>query len=436
MVRLNQYLILDARKIESILDPELVQCTISSPPYADSKNYGKVDGQIGWGQSHEEYLRDLELVFQKCYFATRDDGCLWIVVNTVKRGGRVRLLPLEIMDALGNIGWIPQDIILWDKVKNLPYSRKGQLRDHFEYVLFLSKSKEFKYNLDRIRQIDSLGNWWTSYPERYHPLGKAPSNVWRIPIPTQGSWGNSAFRHLCLLPPRLVERMLLLTTDEEDVVFDPFAGSGMVLAQAAAMFRMFLGCDINEEYRAAFKSNVMPEVKSLWFSRQNELQSIDNDRRSFSTLVWSLRKLKFTKVLLQRLVEAFGRKKLVCGIMREEEEPEKNGFRLTVILKSGDTAEIREWILDTIKGRPFSRFELAPNLKLVLADESPPADFLQHDERFVYEEGRFFRPPSSYEKSNPDINWQGQFPPIISNTALSFETLSRRIRHSEMPVDG
>ena len=111
-----------------------------------------------------------------------------------------------------------------------------------------------------MRQPSDLEQWWVRYPERYNPRGKAPTNVWPIPIPVQGSWANTKVQHACPLPPDLVERMLLISTDKGDVVLDPFAGSGVVIAEAARIGRRSLGFELVGDHIDAFHDAVLPEI--------------------------------------------------------------------------------------------------------------------------------------------------------------------------------
>ena len=60
-----------------------IQTTITSPPYFDMKDYG-VEGQIGFGQKYEEYLNDLKSIFNHVFDYTKEDGTLWIIIDTFK----------------------------------------------------------------------------------------------------------------------------------------------------------------------------------------------------------------------------------------------------------------------------------------------------------------------------------------------------------------
>lgn len=93
-----------------------------------------------------------------------------------------------------------------------------------------------------------MKKWWIRYPERYNPKGKAPDEIWDYGIPIQGSWGNGYVKHFCPLPTDMIGNMIQLTSDEGDVILDPFAGTGSVLVQAAYMNRKYVGSELNREY--------------------------------------------------------------------------------------------------------------------------------------------------------------------------------------------
>jgi len=259
-------------------------------------------------------LGDLKNIFSYCSKIVKDTGSLWVIIDTFKQDGKMKLLPFDLVREIEN-EWALQDIIIWAKDKTLPWSSKGRLRNIFEYILFFTKtgSSKFKYHIDKIKSTSDLKKWWVKYPERYNPLGKTPSRLWEIPylegdiwkisIPAQGTWGNGWVRHSCPFPPQLVERILLLTTDENDVVLDPFAGSGSVLAQARVMKRKAIGFDINEDFKKMYEESVYPEIESLWKTRKKELQKNDTSQQLLEDTIKKLRKLKYPKDLLKKSIK-------------------------------------------------------------------------------------------------------------------------------------
>lgn len=288
----------DARTLTDIVPPESIDLVLTSPPYADLKDYGH-PGQIGFGQSYDTYLQDLKHIFADCHNVCKPSGSMWIVVDTFKRNGALVQLPFEVSQQASQAGWKLQDVIIWHKTKTLPWSHQGRFRRIFEYILFFSKSRRYKYYPERIREIDGLKEWWSRYPERYNPRGRNPHNIWYFPIPTQGSWGNGAVRHSNPFPPLLVERIVTLTTDPDDVIMDPFAGTGTVLAQAACMGRKYVGFETNRSFVETLFPKVSKEVERLWLQRESGLLEAERKRLEFESLVARMRKIKYAKQLLR-----------------------------------------------------------------------------------------------------------------------------------------
>jgi len=274
------------------------------------KSYG-YKNQIGYGQEYSEYLDDLKETFRKIFAVTKDTGSLWIIVDTFSRDGKLINLPGEISKRLINCKWNLVDVIIWKKDKTSPWPKKGRLRNIFEYVFFFAKTDAFKFYADRIRvaHLSELKEWWVRYPERYSPRGKLPTNVWEYPIPTQGSWGNKHLRHSNPLPPKLIKRILLLTTDKKDVVLDPFAGSGTVLAVADFMNRRWLGFEMNEKYCGMFKEHVLSEIKETLSTEEKREAELNVFRKKFEETIKNLRLVKYPKSLIREC----NRKKILDG---------------------------------------------------------------------------------------------------------------------------
>lgn len=305
---LDRYHIKDARNLKNFLGDIEVQLTITSPPYADLKNY-EVANQIGFDQDYlQEYLPDLVNIFQQCYDITESKGSLWIILDTFYQNGILQPLPFDLLRALKENAekekietWKLRDIIIWDKTKTLPWYAKGNLRNQFEYILFLIKSKDYVYKLDEIRDIKTLEKWWVQYPERYNPKGKSPSNIWNFTIPMQG-WGRKFF-HSCPFPLQLVERIISLSSNEEDIVLDPFAGSGSVLAQAHVMRRKFIGLDINPKFKENFYKDILPKTEQYWQEREVELKKIELEKKEHQEKLLKLRMVKYARVVRDAILK-------------------------------------------------------------------------------------------------------------------------------------
>lgn len=297
----------DVREFPKILEShgshrKFIDTTITSPPYYNLKSYG-YKNQIGYGQKYLEYLNDLEKIFEQIHYVTNDTGSLWVIADAFSRGGKLVNLPLEIAERIKNSGWTLVDLLIWKKDKTLPWSNRGRLRDIFEYILFFTKSNRYKFYDDRIRvfEFSKLKEWWVKYPERYSPEGTIPTNVWEYPVPTQGSWSHRNMRHLNPLPPKMIERILLLTTNPRDVVLDPFAGSGTVLAVANFLGRRWFGFEMNQMYCDMFEKYVLKEIKEELMIEKKSGEQLRVLGKRFKETIENLRLVKFPKSLIKQM---------------------------------------------------------------------------------------------------------------------------------------
>ncbi|WP_443945091.1 DNA-methyltransferase [Pedobacter sp. AW1-32] len=294
---------IDARNIDSIIPENLLDVTVTSPPYFDMKDYGYKE-QIGFGQNYEEYLNDLFTVFSKVYNCTKEDGTLWVIIDAFRKNGAVVPLPFDFAEKIKGIGWKLQEIIIWGKDRTVPWAHHGQMRSSFEYVLMFSKSKNYKFFIDKVRDFSALKKWWVKYPERYNPKGKTPDAIWNFEIPTQGSWGKGYIKHFCPLPEEMIAQILKLTTNEGDVVFDPFSGTGAVLSKADNMMRKYIGTELNPEYIKMFKNYLKEtgEVKRGEYILEEKNLIPIND---FESIILDLRALKLGRLLFQKIQDTF-----------------------------------------------------------------------------------------------------------------------------------
>jgi DNA modification methylase len=392
----NQYLVADARKLASRLPSRpFIDVTITSPPYWDLKDYG-VKKQIGYGQSYSAYLDDIEAVFKQVFDRTKETGSLWVVSDTLKQNGRLQLLPFDMAAKLEKCGWILQDVIIWHKDRTLPWSHQGKLRNIFEYITFFTKTPRFKYNVSEVRDLSDLKDYWVKYPERYSPEGKAPSRSWNFAIPRQGSWGTAAnfVDHACPLPHGLVERIVALASDEQDFVFDPFAGSGTVLAVASATKRRYCGLDLSSKHKRLFVKTVLPTIQQKLKGNRTSGERLEKHRKAFSSTVEALRRLKLPREATRIYRNTHG--PMECAAVLVAYSPEAN------LLKIGFVPSRRNGLGKTFAAAmraicarpPLTKYGFTVRL-VDLSGKSPKAQvramgWNQRDRLYRYDEGRFY----------------------------------------------
>ena len=154
-------------------------------------------------------------------------------------------------------------------------------------ILFYTKSKQSKFY--DVRAPHKVCRKCKEYIKDYggkshlrHHFGYQVSDVWDDIHRVRHNCRRIE-THPCQLPVPLVERMVLMTTDENDIVFDPFAGSGTAAVAAKQMGRKYIGTDIDPEYCRATKQKLQKakEVKwngkysSIYLNKVVSIRSID-----------------------------------------------------------------------------------------------------------------------------------------------------------------
>lgn len=244
----------DTNELIDNIPDNYVKLIITSPPYNLGKAY---ENQV----SIEKYLETQAQTISKLYRILRSDGSIcWQVGNFVQDG---EVFPLDIFyyRIFKELGLFLRNRIIWHFGHGLHASKRFSGR--YETILWFTKSDEYTFNLDPVR-IPS------KYPGKRHykgpnkgkpsgnPKGKNPSDVWDIlaqeweecfwEIPNVKSNHPEKTGHPCQFPVELVERCVLALTNENDWVFDPYAGVGSSIIAATKRNRRAIGSEQESEY--------------------------------------------------------------------------------------------------------------------------------------------------------------------------------------------
>lgn len=379
---------IDARKINTLIKSLIVDVTITSPPYFDLKDYDFKE-QIGYGQTYSEYLKDLKLVFKNVYDCTKESGTLWVIIDAYRKDGEVVPLPFDFANKIREVGWKLQEIIVWGKDKTVPWAHQGQMRNSFEYILVFSKSSNYKFYIDDVRDFQSLKRWWVKYPERYNPRGKTPEAIWNFDIPIQGSWGKGYVKHFCPLPEEMIAQILKLTTKEGDVVLDPFSGSGAVLAKADNMKRNYIGSELNPKYIRMFKKYLKqtgPIKRREYEAEEKKLLK----QVEFEKLILELRALKYIRSAYFKLPQDYKTKIIKVAVEISEIVPLKKNSLISVnytfLLSENCKKELKVALTSLVGKPPLSKFGIEPIFYFTI-NTSLFIKNLQYNEIYVYSSG-------------------------------------------------
>ena len=255
----------DCRKILSQFD-EKSRCCITSPPYYGLRDYGGESNQIGQEQSPEEYTQEMVKVFRKVRDCLTDDGTLWLNIGdsyynyrkdgcipkqtcasnrqdlpktTPRRSNKLVGykdkdligIPWMLAFALRADGWYLRQDIIWNKPNPMPESVRDRCSKSHEYIFLLSKSKNYYFNVDAIKEPTNDGTGL-----------KRKKSVWNVKIKPYKE------AHFAVYPPELIEPCILAGSEKNDIILDPFMGSGTTAMVAKQLGRYYNGCELNRDY--------------------------------------------------------------------------------------------------------------------------------------------------------------------------------------------
>jgi site-specific DNA-methyltransferase (adenine-specific) len=248
------------------LDDGSVALTVTSPPYwnaidydihaSDKAQHYRTRKYAQGYADYEDYLDWLERIFQEVLRVTRPGGFCAIVIGTVLLNGRHYPVPFDLIARLSRAGWEFHQDIVWHKctagVKRAgvtiqkPYPGYYYPNIMTEYILIFRKpgfpiyrahsaeeKKKSAYAINRLFTMDIA------------------NNVWHIaPVPPD------VIDHPCPFPEEIPDRLIRLYSYVDDVVLDPFAGSGQTLKAARQLGRQYVGYETIEKYAQLAKARV------------------------------------------------------------------------------------------------------------------------------------------------------------------------------------
>ena len=219
------------------LPDKSIDCIVTSPPYWKGFEYE------AYFNSYKQYLDWCEIWIRECKRVLKPDGTFWLnVIND----SEITIRAFELMEiATRKIMFKLHDTIVWYRYNQQPANTNRQLTNQCEYVFILLHTSA---NVEL--------NKAAAYEKNPHIFKtKNVGNVWEIPFnsgkksakdfgrkETKSKWGHSGF------PIELPETCILLSTNEGDIVLDPFMGSGTTGEAANNNNRNFIGFDLSADY--------------------------------------------------------------------------------------------------------------------------------------------------------------------------------------------
>jgi len=238
----------DSRQMTE-LDDKSVDLVITSPPYWQLKDYG-TENQIGYNDSYEEYINNLNLVWNESY-RVLNNGCR-LCVNIGDQFaravyyGRYKVIPIrtEIIKFCEAIGFDYMGAIIWQKkttsnttggaslMGSYPTPRNGILSIDYEFILLFKKlGIPIKPNRELKEQSKMTKEEWKEYFAGHWNFG-----------------GTKQDGHIAVFPEELPKRLIKMFSFVGDTVLDPFLGSGTTSLAARNLNRNSVGYEMNTDF--------------------------------------------------------------------------------------------------------------------------------------------------------------------------------------------
>ena len=252
----------DSRAMTSVRDGE-VALVVTSPPYFAGKQYEEELEREGIPSSYVEYLELLTDVFAECKRTLEPGGR--IAVNVANLGRKpYRSLASDVVAVLQGLGLLLRGEIVWQKGEGANGScawgsfrsaSNPVLRDITERVIVASKGR-----FDRASTVKKREALGLPYRNTLTTDGFMEStlDVWQLP-----SESARRVNHPAPFPVSLPERLINLYTFENDLVLDPFLGSGSTLVAASRTLRRYIGYDLDPAYVSIARERVEHEGQPL-----------------------------------------------------------------------------------------------------------------------------------------------------------------------------
>ena len=301
------------------LENESVQCCVTSPPYWGLRDYG-VSGQLGLEKTPEEYVEKMVAGFREVKRVLRNNGTLWLNLGDSYAGGgrggdpkhlkgdnsakatmesykeipakNLIGIPWKIAFALQNDGWILRQDIIWAKPNPMPESVKDRCTKSHEYIFLLTKSAKYYYDNEAVKEKQAESSaeralyGWNGRNDDGSNGARTGSGIRKMKesgmnmgeaglIPLDGMRNKRSVwsittqpykeAHFATFPEKLIEPCILAGSKINDLVFDPFAGSGTVGVVCKKLNREFIGIELNPKYcgMAANRINKIVVQQSL-----------------------------------------------------------------------------------------------------------------------------------------------------------------------------
>lgn len=250
------YQVGDSRELLKEIRGNSLDLIVTSPPYWLAKDYG-IPSQIGFNQSYEDYISDLNLVWKECERVLHPNGKMCVNIQplpvskdaTKKERSSIQNIMKDIENSMQELGMQLSNIFIWDKRKynnqrifgSYPYPPNLYSHIAFEFIYVFRKGGETRKVPRHIKEkskitVDEWKKWCFN-------------SIWDIPpVIKYGNSQDKLLGHIAPFPIEIPRRLIKLFSFVNDTVLDPFLGCGTTLGACVLEKRCGIGIELNPRY--------------------------------------------------------------------------------------------------------------------------------------------------------------------------------------------
>ena len=259
MIEINKIYNEDCLVTMGKISDNTIDITVTSPPYDNLRTYNNFIK--GKQTEFNGYSFDFENIAKELYRITKKGGVvIWVVGDGTENGSETGTSFRQAL-FFKEIGFNIHDTMIYQK-NNFSNPSSNRYHQIFEYMFVFSKDKPNTFNTIKDRKNiygGQVGSWGKNtsrqkdgsmvertkkvieeYGQRY--------NIWLFKTSKNGQEDEIAYKHPAIFPSQLVKDHLISWSNEGDLVFDPFMGSGTTAIVAKELNRNYLGSEISLEY--------------------------------------------------------------------------------------------------------------------------------------------------------------------------------------------
>jgi adenine-specific DNA-methyltransferase len=223
-----------------------INLIVTSPPYGIGKEY-ELEKNLDDPEIYVEWCKEW---INECHRVLAPNGTFILNVGTKPYSGRAKQVPIPYLlwPALSDFFLIQE--IVWHYGAGAA-GRKYLSQRNEKFLWLVKNENDYTFNLDDIRDPNvKYPNQKKNGKLRCNPNGKNPSDVWIIKKVTSGKNRSSVEResHPAQFPEEVIERCILGMSNKNDIVLDPFVGSGTTAKVCSDNDRFCIGIDESYDY--------------------------------------------------------------------------------------------------------------------------------------------------------------------------------------------